>query len=252
MTIRGSGRRWPFSGQSPSWAAGPLRRQRGPAGDGRYLRRSLVERVVVGSQRVHGGLRRPADPSRAARRSLWTPALPRGRHDRVHGSLRAMCGGAVACDPDRGPHRPGGGRRGHRPDLPWPSPAGLPGETTQHGGGTVGWFGRGRRDAGPDCRWAASRRGLAVDLSDQRADRAAHRGVRRPCGATSPCGYGIPSPGPGFDGVPVDGDHRVRPCHRRRPRLGMALQSCPGAVCRCGRGCRAHCAAVGHPPIRTD
>ena len=37
----------------------------------------------------------PADPSRAARRSLRTQALPRGRHDRVRGGLRAMCGGAV-------------------------------------------------------------------------------------------------------------------------------------------------------------
>ncbi len=164
----------------------------------------------------------------------------------------AMCGGAVANDPDRGPHRPGGGRRGHRPDLPWPSPAGLPGETTQYGGGTVGWLGRGRRDAGPDCRWAASRPGLAVDLPDQRADRAAHRGVRRPCGATPSRGYGIPSPGSGFDGVPVDGDHRVRPGYRRRPQLGMAHHPRLGAVCRCGRGYRAHCAAVGHPPARTD
>ena len=32
----------------------------------------------------------------------------------------------------------------------------------------------------------------------------------------------------------------------------MAHQPRLGAVCRCGSGYRAHCAAVGHPPTRTD
>ena len=173
--------------------AGPLhgrarqpRRHRRAARHPRGPRRHAAV-ARVDDQRLHARVRGHAHPGRGARRSLRpSPAVPH-RPFALHRVERRRGAGADHRRARRRPRPAGRRRRDRRPADPHAAGRRVPGEPPRRRAGHLVGHQRHRRGPRADRRRRRRRRDLmALDLLDQRPDRAGPAACRGACAAREP------------------------------------------------------------------